>query len=643
MLNDSQKEVSLIGRDFSAFRKNLVDFAKQYYPNTYNDFNESSPGMMFMEMASYVGDVLSYYTDVQLRESIITQVKENGNLFQLAQSMGYKPKFYSPATTNLIVYQLVPAIGNGNNVRPDLDYALKIKEGMQVSSTQNPNVVFSTTRKIDFAYSSSFDPTEISVYQINEITDEPVFYLFKKSVPVVSGEDKIATFTFGSPKPYDKIKIIDDGIIDVIKIVDDDGDIWTKVDYLAQETVFEQVPNTTDYTLSLNQYGSETPYLLKLKKVPKRYITRVEENGSIVVQFGPGVSSNADEELLPNPGNVGSNLYKATGNITQNLDPSNFLYTKTYGAAPSNTTLTVTARVGQGVIDNVVSKDLTTIVNIEIENEITPANTQQFNTIRNSVAVTNEEPASGGKSNDDMDEIRNNAMAFFAAQSRAVTAEDYVVRAYAMPPQFGAVAKAYVAPDYQIRAISPAGSGGSSVGSLQVPNPLALNLYVLGYDGQGNIANVNPATKQNLKNYISYHRMLTDAVNIKNAYIINIGIDFEIIVLPNYNSNEVLLDCINELKLYFSKENSQINGPILLSDLYVLLDRVDGVQTVIRPSVGNLGGLQIVNKFDGIYSPHVYDINRATRNGVIYPAKDPSIFEVKFPDVDIRGRVVPLF
>ena len=137
MLNDEKKEVSLIGRDFSGFRKNLVDFAKQYYPNTYNDFNESSPGMMFIEMASYVGDVLSYYTDTQLRESIITQVKENSNLFQLAQSLGYKPKLYSPATTNLIVYQLVPAIGSGNNVRPDLDYALKIKEGMQVSSTQN--------------------------------------------------------------------------------------------------------------------------------------------------------------------------------------------------------------------------------------------------------------------------------------------------------------------------------------------------------------------------------------------------------------------------------------------------------------------------------------------------------------------------
>jgi len=643
MLNDSKKEVSLIGRDFSGFRKNLVDFAKQYYPNTYNDFNESSPGMMFMEMASYVGDVLSYYTDTQLRESIITQAKETTNLFQLAQSFGYKPKLYSPATTNLTVYQLVPAIGSNNNVRPDLDYTLKIKEGMQVSSTQNPNVVFSTTRKIDFAYSSSFDPTEISVYQINENNNEPLYYLFKKSVPIGSGKDKTATFTFGSPKPYDKIKIEDIGIIDIVKIVDDDGDIWTKVDYLAQDTVFEQIQNKSDYTLNLNQYGSETPYILRLKKVPKRYITRIDEDGSITIQFGAGVSSNADEELLPNPGNVGSNLYKASGNLSQTIDPSNFLYTKTYGTAPANTTLTVTYRIGQGVIDNVISKDLTKITKVEFENEVIPSNAQQFNEIKESVAVTNEEAASGGKSNEEVDDVRNSAMAFFASQNRTVTAEDYVVRAYAMPPQFGAVAKAYIAPDYQIKSFNRTVSSVASAGSLQVPNPLALNLYVLGYDGQGNITQLNSATKQNLKNYISYYRMLTDAVNIKDAYIINIGIDFEIIVLPSYNSNEVLLNCINDLKSYFSKENIQINRPILLSDVYVLLDRIDGVQTVVRPDSNGEGGLQIINKFDNNYSPIKYDIKKATRNGIIYPAKDPSIFEIKFTDLDIRGRVVSLF
>jgi hypothetical protein len=644
MLNDSKKEISLIGRDFSGFRKNLIDFAKQYYPNTYNDFNESSPGTMFIEMASYVGDVLSYYTDVQSRESILTEARQYSNILNLANSFGYKPKLYSPATTNLVIYQLVPSTGTGNNIKPDLDYALKIKEGMQVSSTQNPNVVFSTTRKVDFAYSSSFDPTEITVYKTkNSNPEEPEFYLFKKSVPVISGEEKILQFTFGSPKPYDKIKISDIGIIDAVKIIDSDGDVWTKVDYLAQDTVFEQIPNTSDYTLNLNQYGSETPYLLRLKKVPKRFISKFDKDNSLIIQFGAGVSTSADEELLPNPGNVGSNLYKASGDLSQTIDPSNFLYTKTYGVAPANTTLTVIYRVGQGVLDNVPSKDLINITNLQFDNEVIPGNSTLFNQIKNSVAATNEEAASGGKFEDAVDDIRNNTMAFFASQNRNVTAEDYVIRAYAMPPQFGAVAKAYIAPDYQIKSFNRTVSGVASVGSLQVPNPLALNLYVLGYDGNGNITQLNPATKQNLKNYISYYRMLTDAVNIKDAYIINIGIDFEIVVLPSYNSNEVLLNCINQLKLYFSKQSAQINRPILLSDVYVLLDRVDGVQTVIRPDLSGYGGLQIINKYDTIYSPIVYDIKKATRNGIIYPAKDPSIFEVKFPDLDIRGRVVPLF
>jgi len=644
MLNDSKKQVSLVGRDFSAFKKNLIDFAKQYYPNTYNDFNESSPGTMFIEMASYVGDVLSYYTDVQSRESILTEARQYSSILNLAQSFGYKPKIYSPATTNLTVYQLIPSTGTGNNVRPDLDYALKIKEGMQVSSTQNPNVVFSTVRKVDFAYSSSFDPTEITVYKTkNSNPEEPEFYLFKKTISAISGDEKILEFTFGSPKPYDKIKISDVGIIDVVKIIDSDGDVWTKVDYLAQDTVFEQIPNTSDYTLNLNQYGSETPYLLRLKKVPKRYTSKFDKDNSLIIQFGAGISTLADEELLPNPDNVGSNLYKASGDLSQNIDPSNFLYTKTYGAAPANTTLTVIYRVGQGVLDNVASKDLTNIINLQFDNEVIPGNVNLFNQVKNSVAVTNNEAASGGKFEEDVDDIRNNTIAFFAAQNRNVTAEDYVVRAYAMPPQFGAVAKAYIAPDYQVKSFNRTVSGVASVGSLQVPNPLALNLYVLGYDGNGNITQLNPATKQNLKNYISYYRMLTDAVNIKDAYIINISIDFEIVVLPNYNSNEVLLNCINQLKIYFSKQNSQINKPILLSDVYVLLDRVSGVQTVIRPDFAGNGGLQITNKYDGLYSEHLYDIKKATRNGIIYPAKDPSIFEVKFPDLDIRGRVVPLF
>ena len=637
MAEKIKKQVNLVGRDFGDIRQNLIDFTKNYFPQTYNDFNESSPGMMFMEMASYVGDVLSYYTDVQLRESVLEQAQEKSNIFTVAQSFGYKPKLVVPATVDLTVYQIVPSMGSGDDVKPNWDYALTIKEGMIVGSTSNGDVEFSTINKVRFNHSSSFDPTEVSVYQIDETTNEPVYYLLKKKVKAVSGKEKTKTYDFTSPKPYDKIRLEDDGgLIDVISIIDDDGDEWTKVEYLAQDTVFEELPNTTDYSLAMSAYANETPALLKLKRVPKRFITRITDEGAIDIQFGSGISQNSDEEILPNPDNVGSALYSSNGNLDQGIDPSNFMYAKTYGVAPANTTLTVYYRVGNGVSDNVPSQDLTNIAEKVIETPSTNLVSQVFNVVKNSIAVTNEVAAGGGKFEEEIEEVRENAMSYFRAQNRAVTKEDYLLRAYALPPQFGSVAKAYAAPDFQINTLLDDGSD-------PIPNPLAINFYVLGYDANRNFQNLNMATKQNLQNYLSYYRILTDAVNIKNAYIVNIGIDFEIVVLPNYNSNEVLLKCIDELKKFFDNSKMQINRPINLTDIYVLLDKIDGVQTVVRPDANGDGGLQITNKFDGNYSSNKYDIRNATRNGIVYPPKDPTIFEVKYPDTDIRGRVVSLF
>ena len=363
-----KKDVSLVGRDFGDIRQNLIDFTKTYFPQTFNDFNESSPGMMMLELSSYVGDVLSYYTDVQLRESILEQAQEKKNIFAISQAYGYKPKLNVPATTTLSMFQLVPAIGSGANVRPDFRYALTIKEGAKVTAESDSSVEFTTNQKVRFNFSSSFDPTEISVYQVDDSTNLPVKYLLKKFVRATSGKEKEQEFEFGAPKIYDKIKISDeDGLIDIIGVSDDDGEEWTKVEYLGQDTVFEESPNTSEYSLRYSAFSNETPALLKLKRVPKRYVTRITDDGEIQIQFGAGISSNADEELLPNPDNVGSALYNASGNLNQGLDPSNFLYSRTYGIAPANQTLTVRYRVGKGVDDNVVAGVLKGLANVTIE------------------------------------------------------------------------------------------------------------------------------------------------------------------------------------------------------------------------------------------------------------------------------------
>ena len=635
-----QKDVSLIGRDFGQFRKNLIDFAKTYYPNTYNDFNESSPGMMFMEMASYVGDVLSFYTDTQLRESLLTSAEEKANLFNLSAAYGYQPKNVCPASTILDVYQLVPATGTGDNVKPDMTYALRLSAGMEIGSSDFNEVNFSTTQAVDFTVSSSFDKMEVSVYQIDNTTNLPTYYLLKKQVKASSGTTKTKTFTFGSPRIYDKIKITDEKIIRIKSITDSDSNEWTKVPYLAQDLVFEQVENNSDNSVDFSLYSDDTPYLLQLKRVPRRFTTRFEDAGSIIMQFGAGISANADEEIVPNPDNVGSALYNIVGDLDQGIDPSNFLYTKTYGVAPSNTTLTVNYTVGNGVVDNVPAKDLVNIIGVTsiVANE-SSLDADLLRVVRGSIAVTNPEPAIGGRSKESDEEIRQNAMAYFGAQNRSVTREDYVMRCYALPAQFGSVAKAYLTTDFQLELPS-AGSINNPQPSVEIPNPLALNLYTLGYDGSKKLTQLNAATKNNLKNYISYYRILTDAVNIKDAFIVNIGIDFEIITLPNHNSNEVLLRCITELKDYFNIDNWRINEPIYLSKLYVLLDGIKGVQTVVRPDNNGNGGLNVYNRFNGNYSPNKYGIKNATKNGVIHPPKDPSMFEIKFPDADIRGRVV---
>ncbi len=621
-----KKDISYLGKDFNQFRKNLIDFAQQYFPTTYTDFNQAGPGSLFLEMSAYVGDVLSYYMDINLRESLLDQATERTNIFDIAKNFGYTPKNSVPAYVTLDVYQLVPAIGTGANVRPDFDYALSVKPGMRVTST-NSNSVFRTVDSVDFSFSSSFDTTEITIYESNPSTKLPTYYLLKKQVMAVSGDVKTTSFSFGSPVAYDRVVLPESNIIEIISVKETDGDNWYEVPYLAQDTIFEETPNLLENDPDLSQYRSASPSLLKLKKTSKRFISRLRSDGRLELQFGSGVSDSNDLEIIPNPTNVGNGLTALRRNVDVNIDPSNFLYTKTYGQAPSNTTLTVTYTIGNGIADNVPAGVLTNLAFVEFDDDINSSiNVSTSTFIKSTLAVTNPGPATGAKTADTLEDIKNNAMANFATQNRLVTRDDYIIRAYSMPAKFGSIAKAYIVPDDQLSQ--------QEFEQTRIANPLAMNLYVLGFNQNKQLTNLNQAVKENLKNYLNYYRMLTDAINIKDAFIINIGLQFEISVMSNYNSNEVLLKCIESIKTYFNVDRWQINQPIIKSDVTNLLGNVKGVQSVINVVFNNL--------YDTAqnYSGNVYDLASATKNGVIYPSLDPSIFEVKFPDKDIKGRVV---
>ena len=620
------KDITYINKDFGQFRKNLIDFTKQYFPDSYTDFNESSPGMLFMEMASYVGDVLSYYADNNIKESLLEQATERSNIFDIAKELGYAPKNAIPAYTDVDVFQLVPSIGSGDNVRPDYNYALTIKSGFQIKQNTGP-AVFRTLDSVDFAFSSSINPTEVTIYETDDATKQPIYYLLKKKARAVSGTIKTTTFTFGTPIAYDKVVLPDRNIIDVISCEESDGDNWYMVPYLAQDTVFESIPNLAENDPDLSVFRSAAPSLLKLRKSSKRFITRLRSDNLLEMQFGSGVSDNNDEEIVPNPTNVGNGLAGFRKAIDVDIDPSNFLFTRTYGQAPANTTLTVKYTVGNGITDNVPANVLTLVDFIEFEDDVNNTNNAGIvNFVKSSVAVNNPVPATGAKNQDTLQDIKNNALANFATQNRLVTREDYIIRCYSMPSKFGSVAKAYIVPDDQILQQDQV--------EKRIPNPLAMNMYVLGFNSDKQLVTLNQAIKENLKTYLDHYRILTDAVNIKDAFIINIGVNFEITVLPNYNSNEVLLKCVSGLKDYFNIDRWQVNQPIIKSAVTNIIGNIQGVQTVVSTKIRN------IYDSDNGYSGNVYDLVPATKNGIIYPSLDPSIFEVKYPNQDIRGRVV---
>lgn len=622
-----KKDISYLGKDFSQFKKNLINFTRQYFPQDYTDFSDASPGTIFLEMAAYVGDVLSYYADNNLKESLIEHASERANIYELSKALGYNIKNSVPAYVTLDVFQLVPAIGTGTEIRPDYTYALNIKAGMRVKQ-KNGNSQFRTLDNLNFSASGSNNSTEVTVYESDDTTNLPTYYLLKKQVRAVSGEVKTAKFSFGNPLPYDKVVLPETNVIDIISIEESDGDNWYQVPYLGQDTIFEEIENTIENDPVLSQYRSNVPKLLKLRKTAKRYVTRLRTDGKTEIQFGAGISDNNDEEIIPNADNVGNGLAGFRRPIDVDIDPSNFLYTRAYGQAPAGTTLTVTYTIGNGIIDNVSSNTLTILENVEYFNNVNISGVAApvLNFVKKTLSVNNSTPAQGAKSRESVIDIKNNAITNFATQNRSVTLEDYVVRCYSLPSKFGSIAKAYVVTDDQLTQ--------QQIIEENSPNPFAMNLYLLGYNSNKQLVNLNQAVKENLRTYLDYYRILTDAINLKDAFVINIGLNFEITVLSNYNSNSVLLNCIANLKDYFNIDRWQINQPIIKSEVVNLIGATKGVQNVVSVTMDN--------KYDSEqgYSGNQYDLTSSTRNGIVYPSLDPSIFEIKFPDSDIKGRVV---
>jgi hypothetical protein len=613
------KNIKYLNKDFNTFNQQLIEYAKTYYPNTYTDFTPSSPGMMFIEMASYVGDVLSFYLDNQIQENYLQYARQSSNIFNLAYMMGYKPKVTTAASVPLQFYQQVPSIYNGSEHVPDFSYAMMLNANAQVGSTLTSISPFLVDKDIDFSFSSSLDPTDVTVYSVSN--NNPEYFLLRKTRKSISGTITSKQFSFGSPQQFQTVEINDSSIIGILDVTDSDGNIWYEVDYLAQDVVFDSIRNTNTNDPNFSNDSSDAPYLLKLKQADRRFATRFKSPNVLELQFGSGVVSNNDETIVPNPDNVGLGLPFEQNKLTTAFSPSNFIFTDSYGISPSNTTLTVRYLIGGGVAANIQSNLINKLQSGNLQFIQPNLNSVTAQYVFDSFQINNPAAASGGSDGDSLEEIRQNSIAQFSSQMRTVTQDDYLIRSLSLPSQYGSIAKVYATPKL-----------ASDISKKEQIS--SVDLYCLAYNNQRQLVTPSLALKNNLKTYLSQYRMINDTVDIKNGYIINIGVDFDIIVLPNYNSNEVILSCIAAFRQFFNINNWQMNQPIILRDLYSTLDQIPGVQTVKNITISNKAGVA------SGYSAFGYDINGATIDGVVYPSIDPSIFEVKYPNTDIKGRVV---
>ena len=618
--------IQYLNKDFSQLQQALVNYIKNNYQN-YTDFGPSSPGNMFVDLSAYVGDILSFYTDTQVQETLLLEAKEFKNILPIAYSLGYSPKVTKPSSVVLDVYQLIPSDAS-LSYAPDWRYTLKIPENSQIQSISQPSISFLTENLVDFSYSSSFDPTNVSVYSYYNNTSNPLFYILKKQVRAFSGQVKTVDFTFGNAEQFQQVVLNDTNIVQIVSAVDSDGNNWYEVPYLAQDTIIDKTYNISVYEPNYSQYNDQAPFMLRLKKVNKRFTAQFIDDNSLQISFGAGTTGKDSELIIPNPDNVGLGIQDGISAFNTAFDPSNFFFTNEYGQAPVNTTITFTYIVGGGAQSNVPANDININQQVSPQIDSYGLNLTAVQTVINSVRFNNLIGATGGGPGDTIEEIRLNALANFPTQLRNVTKSDYLVRILSMPSEFGYISKAYVVQDLNLNA------DRDNTQSLVNMNPLALSAYILSTNTDGKLTTANQAVKQNLKTYLSQYKMLTDAVTIKDAFYINVGINFEIQVLQGFNAQQVLIGCIEALKQFFNTSKWSVNQPIILSQVEncISCGNVNGVAAVKK--------LEFVNKAGGVYSPYTYDLQGATLGGIIYPSLDPMIFEIRYPDNDILGRVV---
>ena len=598
MPTNKTKDISYMSKDFDSIKSDLIAYIKRYFPNEFQDFNDASGGMAILDLVAYVGDILSYNVDKQVNETFLNRAIETKNIINLAQSYGYTPRKTTPAITNLSLTSVVSTTTSANQLAV-------VQKGSKIFTSTNPVVSFEILEDVDFSDARNRIYTEDGVNSTITIS----------WVSAVAGSTKKFQYSVTDPVKFLKIKLPDSNVTEIISVSATDGSEYFEVASLAVDTVFTGDINTDSSTT-----GS-APYIMRLKKVPKRFVKELDGDGTTSLRFGTGIlTEDADEDVIPNPEDYvlpptlrGS----PSGFAPAAIDSTNFLKTKTLGVAPSNTILTVDYRVAGGGVETNVGPDTLSKwaeKRVLFKNNLRTSNAALAVTTENNITVSNPDQASGGESGESPASIRINAVNNVNSQMRAVTLQDYQARVMAMPQQFGTVFRSYVVK-------SNAGYGAC--------------LYTICRDSNLNLINTPGVVNNNIKTYLERFKSFSDTIEIKNGKIANIGIDFSATIDPAANAPESLMAAIIELKRRFTINRTNFNDNISISEIMASIQAIDGINAIETFKIINKTSTD--NEDTTTYSGFNFDVDANTFAGIVSFPQDV-VWEMKYPNLDIVAR-----
>jgi len=588
--------------DFEKIKRDLVNYAKKYYPNTYKDFNEASFGSLMTDLVAYVGDNLSFYLDYNANESFLNTSLEYDNVLNHANQLGYKHSPFKSSVGEVEIFIPIPA--SDSNVAPDLRYMPRIARGTSFSTAAGN--VFTLIDDIELY---NVNP-EIVADQVSADGSRVVYYAVKTTGRVASGEESQTVVEVGDYKRFLKIPVPGTNITEIVSILDSEGNEYFEVDYLSQNTIYRPTLSRTQTDGTIDPAAAS---IMKPIQVPRRFIVERTVD-QVYVIFGYGSEEEIKDNVVADPSDVVLDIAGKNYVSNANFDPSKLLSTDKFGVTPVNTNLTITYRTN--TLDNVnaAAGTITKVLSPKIEfRDVQDLETGKINYIYTNLEVNNPTPINGDITSPTTEEIKRRATATFAMQGRAVTLQDYVSAVYAMPSNFGAIKRAAIYRDDDDYRRN-------------------MNLYLIGEDNQGKLQHCSSVLKENLKTWLNSVRMVNDSLDMFDATIINIGIEFTALCPRDVNKNAVFNRAKEEIYRKINEVKPEIGEPFSITEIFKILKGV--------PEILDVSDVVITSKSSSSHSSYGHNIlaNKSIDGRMIHIPKD-SIWELKYKN-DITGTII---